>query len=405
MKNPFQFLAILALSVCLASCEKESLNSLTSQGQPDPDQTYLDDAGLRAVLGIQDVDTRAVGSSLVYTMSNDATANKVYAYNIDANSSLTYKGAYPTTGTGTSTDLGTQSALTTGLGGHLVYAVNPGSNDMSVFYALTDGSLTLKEKVATGGTEPVSVTERNGIVYVLNAGGAADASSIVGFGYNSQAKLVQIPGSKMTMGAPDASQPTQISFSNNGNALVVTDAGMNTINTFPLSLNKPTTMYSYTTDGDSPSGFVIGKNNMIVVTDAGTTTSNTSTVSNYRLNSNGTISLLDGPLMTDASLGGGSIVMSKNGSSLYTMNPSSNSLSAAINVSGLGQLSVGGSLTSTTIASGPKEAVMSADSKNMFVLGGTTNSLTSLTVNTNGSLTQVGVTANLPDFSTGLIVR
>lgn len=405
MKYPFQFLAVLALSIFLASCEKESLDSLTSQGQPAPDQIYLDDAGLRAALDIQDVDTRAVSSSLVYTMSNDATANKVYAYNIDANGSLSFKGAYPTTGTGTSTDMGNQGAMTTALGGHLVYAVNPGSNDMSVFYALTDGSLTLKEKVSTGGTQPVSVTERNGIVYVLNAGVGTDASNIVGFGYNSQAKLVQIPGSTMAVSTSGASQATQISFSNDGKALVVTDKGMNTINTFPMSLNKPTTMYSYTTGGETPSGFAMGKNNMMMVTDAGTSTSNTSTVSNYRLNSNGTISLLDGPLITDTSFGGGAMVMSKSGSSLYTMNAGSNSLSAAINVSGLGKLSVGSSLTSTAIASGPTQAVMSTDSKSMYVLGGSTNTITSLSVNANGSLTQVGVTANLPDYSTGLIVR
>jgi 6-phosphogluconolactonase (cycloisomerase 2 family) len=406
MKNPIQFLAFLSLMLLMAACQKESLQSLAPQ-QATPDHTYLDEAGLRAALGIQELDLRDYSSSLVYTMSNDASGNKIYAYNIADNGSLTSKGSYPTTGMGTGTDMGNQGALTTGLGGHLVYAVNPGSNDMSVFYALTDGSLSLKEKVATGGTQPVSVTEHNGIVYVLNAGAGADASSIVGFGYDNQAKLVQIPGSKMEMSASDASQATQISFSADGKVLVVTDKGTNQIHSFPMSQYKPTTMYSYTTTGTAPSGFAMGKNNMMVVTDAGNSASNTSSVSNYRINSNGTISLLDGPLTTDASYGSGALVMSKYGSSLYTMNPSSNNMSSLISVSGLGKLSLSGSLTVTAMAAGtgPKEAAISADAKHMYVMGGQANTLTSFNVNANGSLTPIGVMTDLPDFSTGLIVR
>src|SRR5258707_1155851 len=50
----------------------------------------------------------------------------------------------------------------------LLYAVNPGSNTVSVF-AVHGDRLALRQVLGSGGTFPVSVTVHGDVVYVLNA--------------------------------------------------------------------------------------------------------------------------------------------------------------------------------------------------------------------------------------------
>src|SRR6476620_4900815 len=64
--------------------------------------------------------------------------------------------------------LDSQDAIILTSDGHFLLAVNAGSNDLSVLKVTSQG-LRLVDRVPSGGSFPVSVTEYNRLVYVANA--------------------------------------------------------------------------------------------------------------------------------------------------------------------------------------------------------------------------------------------
>ena len=98
----------------------------------------------------------------VYTMSNDPSGNAVLVFNRGADGRLTFSGAFSTRGLGTGgrkPDLGLANAGTVALSddNRLLFVVNPGSDDVSVF-AVKKKGLELVDREGSGGKEPVSVT-------------------------------------------------------------------------------------------------------------------------------------------------------------------------------------------------------------------------------------------------------
>src|SRR5262245_59321990 len=128
----------------------------------------------------------------VYSMSNSTAGNSVLAFNRSADGSLTYSTSYSTGGLGTGGGLGNQGAIQLDEAGKTLVVVDAGSNEISSFRVDGDGSLALADKVASGGSMPISVTISGHLVYVLNAGGAGNIS---GFTLSSQGDLAPIAGS------------------------------------------------------------------------------------------------------------------------------------------------------------------------------------------------------------------
>src|SRR5262249_31208465 len=119
--------------------------------------------------------------------------------------------------------LASQGSLTYDREHALLYAVNAGSNTLSVF-AVRGDQLRLREVLPSGGTFPVSVAAHGDDVYVLNALNGAAVS-----GYRVFLGLVfPIPGSTRQLGLdPNATPqftntPGQIAFSPDGTKLLVT---------------------------------------------------------------------------------------------------------------------------------------------------------------------------------------
>ena len=69
----------------------------------------------------------------VYTLSNEVAGNQLIAYEAATDGTLTLKGSYPTYGLGTDGGLGNQGALTFNANQFFLYAVNPGSDEISFF--------------------------------------------------------------------------------------------------------------------------------------------------------------------------------------------------------------------------------------------------------------------------------
>ena len=89
--------------------------------------------------------TTAQGS-YVYTESNQTSAdggNAVLAYWVAPGGALASIGTYATGGDGTGSGLGSQGAVTLAGGGHALLVVNAGSNTVSYFRILSNGTLWL----------------------------------------------------------------------------------------------------------------------------------------------------------------------------------------------------------------------------------------------------------------------
>jgi DNA-binding beta-propeller fold protein YncE len=160
----------------------------------------------------------------VFTLSNSPAGNRVLVWERAPNGALLAVGAVSTGGTGTGAGLGSQGALALSGNHRWLYAVNPGSDEVSVF-RVYGTHLQLMEVAPSGGDMPISITAHGELVYVLNAGGDGN---IQGFQRSATGILQDIDGSNLPLSQP-APGPAQIEFAPNGRHLVVTEKATNRI--------------------------------------------------------------------------------------------------------------------------------------------------------------------------------
>jgi len=109
------------------------------------------------------------GNGAVFTATNAASGNTVLAFKRAEDGTLTPAGSYATGGLGSGVSLGSQGAVTLSDNGRWLFVVDAGSSDIATF-AVRDGGVTLVGRIASGGTNPISVTTSGNLVYALNAG-------------------------------------------------------------------------------------------------------------------------------------------------------------------------------------------------------------------------------------------
>ena len=167
----------------------------------------------------------------VFVMTNDANKNEVIAFERAANGTLGDSVSYDTHGRGSGgiTDpLESQGSLTLSRDHSLLFAVNAGSGDVTVFNVHKSGALNFHSNTPSGGAQPSAIAEFNGLVYVLNSGGAG---SLVGFNLNNGGQLRQIKNSTAFLtGATTGG--ASLAFSPDGQFLVVTERIANNIDVF-----------------------------------------------------------------------------------------------------------------------------------------------------------------------------
>ena len=73
------------------------------------------------------------GRDTVYTLSNNVNNNEVISFQRNDKGEMLALGRFATGGTGTGGGLGNQGALAFSKNGDYLFAVNPGSNTLSVF--------------------------------------------------------------------------------------------------------------------------------------------------------------------------------------------------------------------------------------------------------------------------------
>jgi 6-phosphogluconolactonase len=151
--------------------------------------------------------------------------NAVAVFHRSAQGTLTPAGEFPTGGAGDpgnppiNDPLASQGALIPSEGNQFLFAVNAGSNQISVLRVRRSG-LTLVGVVDSGGVRPISVTLHEDLLYALNAGGTPN---ITGFTVGDDGTLTPLAGSTQPLIGGATADPAQIGFSSDGTLLVVTE--------------------------------------------------------------------------------------------------------------------------------------------------------------------------------------
>lgn len=337
----------------------------------------------------------------VYTITNAAAGNEVLVYNRAGDGTLTFGGAYATGGLGSGNGLGSQEALALSQNKRWLFAVNAGSNDISVF-AVKKNGLKLMDVVASGGERPISLTFRDNLLYVLNAGGSGN---IAGFRFDGRGSLSPLAGSTRHLsnhGVGAAPGPAQISFDPDGRVLVVTEKASNLIVTYQVEDGLAGPPVNHASSGATPFGFAFDRRGRLVVSEAFGGAPGASALSSYFVHEE-TFELIS-PTVGTTQTAACWVVISKNGKYAYTTNTGSSSISSY-------RIGKDGSLTLLDAAAGltgagssPIDMALSRDGRFVYALSGGTQTISAFRVMADGSLVSLGE-VSVPAGAVGLAAR
>lgn len=336
-------------------------------------------------------------AGVVFSQTNAPGGNAVHAFDRAADGTLTSAGVYPTGGNGTGAGLGSQGAVTLSDDGRFLLAVNAGSNEISAF-AVAGDRLSALNTVSSGGVMPISVTVHDDLVYVLNAGGSG---GIAGF-HLGKSGLSPIAGSVQPLSSA-AAGPAQISFTPDGDALVVTEKAANAIATYTVGADGraqgPTVTPSA---GQTPFGFAFAHRSLLVVSEAFGGAVDASAASSYSVN-DASLSLRSASVPTTETAACW-FVVTPNGKYAYAANAGSGSVSGyRVGTDGrLALLTADGRTGVTGAGSGPSDEALSRNGQYLYVLTNGARAIMAFSIAADGSLSNIGAASGLPAGMVGL---
>jgi len=379
MNRQIAYFALAAAA--LAACEQN--RTVTSPGVP-----------IESSLQAQG-DVNATGGlpapSAVYALTNQVSGNAIAVFTRGADGRLTSAGSFATGGTGTGAGLGSQGAVVLSENGRFLFAVNAGSNDVSVFDVRPSG-LSLASRTGSGGTLPISLTVHGNVLYVLNAGGSGN---INGFTVGSSGGLTPIAGSSQSLSGPNVG-PAQVSFSPDGRRLVVTEKSTNLLGVYAVdaggAASGPATVASA---GGTPFGFAFGLRNELFVSEAA------GSASSYVLDPTGALTLVSGAVSTHRGAPCWAVV-TNDGRFGYTGNGSGSVSAFAIAPNGAASL-IDADGGTAVVSGGVNDIALSHNSRYLYVLQtGGAPAIHAFRVLADGHLTALGPVAGLPAGTRGL---
>jgi hypothetical protein len=322
----------------------------------------------------------------VFVQTDNTDGNAVVAYHRSADGTLTRSGTYGTGGDGgvlagsVVDHLASQGSLVLDRAHHLLYAVNAGSDTVTVF--TVDGDhLHRTQVISSGGAFPVSITTNGHSVYVLNA---RDGGSVQGF-LRLGDRLVRVPSWHRSLhldptATPEFTHtPGQVAFTPDGHQLVVTTKGNgNDLDVFTVDpLRGPSARPVVTTDPSTPFGVTFDARDHLVVAESGA-----NSVATYTVHRDGTLSLIDRVPTGQAA----TCWVAPAGSHLYASNAGSATLTG-LRDTGRGALTA---LGTTATDGGTVDAAGSPDGRFLYADTGAGGIVDEFAVHQNGSLTALG---------------
>jgi len=343
-----------------------------------------------------------------FAMTNETEDNRIITYRRAANGALNRVGSISTRGNGIGTDLDTQSGLELSRDHRFLYAVNAGSDDVTVF-SVHGTKLTFLQRVFAGD-QPNSLTIHRNLLYVLN--GSVAGNGIRGFRRASNGTLTPLRGSLRLLSSPIA-VPGEVQFSPGGRVLLVTQKTTNVllrprnaIDAFRVKSNGLTraTPKRIASHGLRPFSLAFRKDRKLVVVEAFNAALGSSALSSYRLGPRRRLSVISGSVpnhQTD----GCWVVITKDGRYVFTANFGSGTISS-YRFSSTGKVRlIDGKAASLGALSQPVDLTLSADSRFLHLLLRGTGGVASFRIGEDGSLRSLGiVTGGLPvaDGASGL---
>lgn len=318
----------------------------------------------------------------VFSMTNAADGNEITMFFRRANGTLVHAASFPTGGLGSGGGLGNQGGLILTKNHRWLFAVNAGSDEISVF-SVRPGKIILRDVVNSGGVRPVSLTFDRGLLYVLNAGD----DSIHGFILSRRGTLQALTGSKRALSGTGTA-PAQIQFNLTGELLVVTEKATNLIDTFSLDDHGiPSDVTSSPSEGTTPFGFAFDKRGRLFVSEAAGGETDSSSVSSYKVSDTGALAAISPSIVTTETAACW-VAISGNSRFAYTTNTGSSSLSGyriARNGS-IRLLNEDGVTGETGPDSRPIDLAFSDNSRYLYALSASDGSINAFLVRTNGAL-------------------
>jgi len=326
-------------------------------------------------------------SDAVFVQTDNTAGNQVEVYQRAADGTLSLTKGYSTGGlggalTGSVVDhLASQGSLTYDAKHGLLYAVNAGSNTVSVF-AVHGTELTLRQVVASGGTFPVSVAVHGNVVYVLNAenGGSIQGFRVANGGLVRESAWNRQLGLETDATPQFTHTPGQVGFTADGRQLLVTTkAAGNDVYVYRLgadgSPSQSLTVNSL--PGTVPFAFVNTGSHQIALVEAGA-----STVLTYDVKADGTLTALSSFATGEAA----TCWIAGSGDLLFASNAGS-ATETGLKLGGYGSLA---GLGNTSTDAGTVDAAASPDGRNLYIQTGGTGTVDEYAIGSGGSLTKIG---------------
>jgi 6-phosphogluconolactonase (cycloisomerase 2 family) len=329
----------------------------------------------------------------VYTSSNAPAGNELIVFTRDEQGRLEPMARAATGGQGSGAGLGSQGAVSLSSDGRFVFVVNAASHTVSTF-SVRKRQVALVSVVDSGGLTPISVTESDGLVYVLNAGGSGN---VAGF-RNVGGELRPLPDGKRGLSAATGTNPAQVGFGADGDVLVVTEKATHRITGYAVrrdgTLGAPVATASA---GLTPFGFAFDKRDHLIVSEAPG-----SAASSYRVDERTGAASVISASVPNTQAAACWVAVTPNGRYAYITNAGSSSVSSY-------RVAPGGSITlanavagMTGTGSSPADVAVSADGKHLYVRNGRSYTLSAFHVRHDGSLGPRPVLEGLPTTAVGL---
>ncbi len=359
-----------------------------------------------------------VGS--VFTETNATTGNQVVAFDRFSDGTLGPARSFDTGGVGAPSPFrcnlppslppcevtDSQGAVSLTPAGTLLFVVNAGSDTISSLRVHRDG-LELVGQVASGGSHPVSVANHGRLLYVLNQA----SGNIAGFTFNGRGRLTPIPGSTQPLSTPGlAGNGAQVSFGRSGRSLVVTEPGVDVIDTFVLTDGVPSAASSHPSPAHGPFGFAFDNLGHLVVSDAGLPPMFEGNVSTYGETAAGALT----PIQTQSAGGAAPcwLVITPDNRYVYIANLVSKSISR-FRLGTDGRLTLLGVTPTLDVPTFPlvqdnADLALSRDGRFLYALvqsfyGGNISRIDEYRIGSGGDLTLLGSTPqNMPAGTAGL---
>jgi Lactonase, 7-bladed beta-propeller len=326
-------------------------------------------------------------AGVVFVQTDNTAGNTIVAYTRTTTGGLQQAGSYPTGGNGGATNgsvvdhLSSEGSLAYDRSAGLLYAVNAGSNTITVFRVRGD-QLFRSQVISSGGQFPVSITFHGNQVFVLNAWGGASIAGFLQLGGH----LIPVPGWTRDLGLGTSSAtiftgtPGQIGFTPDGSQLVVTTKNAaNTVDVFADGLFGPAAQPTVTSlPGTIPFGFTFDQYGHLALVETGV-----GAVATFSIASDGTLTQLGSVATGQAAT---CWISAAPEGTLYASNAGSatESILATEPDGAINQLGT------TSTDAGTTDAAVSSDGQYLYVQAGGPGNVDAYRIGPGGSLTETG---------------